>query len=857
MHVLTLPEVLTAIRNKYGQSLLDKAVSIFTPFPKTERLTKLKLSQEAIEFIKLYEPHAESDGLFLHQFRLFDAYARGAKNFILTSATGSGKSLCFWAWVIDRLSKNTNATALLCFPTQALMWGQADRLARISKKSSLRIYDDESGNAYSGTLQLANQEIDWTIWKGVGHGETLDIAMQRHERTIEFSNARIRLATLDKAHWSLIGSHIEFTKNLECIVIDEAHQYDGIFGANVLYFLKRLYVAKETAKRNIPNVFLASATLSDAKSFAAKLLSLNEKVIHHEKDAINPEIKIISLDDAETLLKNPPLGGILRVAICVDSLEEIHDLTELLNDTDTIGNRINILYFSDSKFQSRMLNRELESTKDNNRTVVIYDADLTPPERRQIEAQFNKGTMLGGTLIATNAIELGVDIENLDLCLLNTIPSKRVDLIQRIGRVGRRQDHPGLVLLNLSAAPFDRYIAKNLDVVFRFDASKSVPIPMNLELLRLRHMEAAHYEGCYRNYAEKDWNHYCHTFEKYFENFLDKDEIKNTLEKRYSGLLDLSDKYWVHKGFRASASEGKIPLRVIGKEKYDVAWIEDFNIFRDAHPEAVYLDARGHRWRVKFYGGKWKQAEWEHPDSKVVLAKYLKSIDVVYVEKVKDLTTTRGIPEESFEFYMSADPPAGVEFPANGEIDYGIWEYSKKFTGYNEINISTRKSKQVSLAEISQRFKNAVDAKEDFPFLFPLSYRTYGWSWNCQSALKRFQPQYLKEIEGLVSHILVPYLADAVQANPSNIEIKLSLSEGYLRVLDASPGGNGLSEVLLRDGCLSSAFSACLDALNQYENPKMKTKFKSYVLQLCQEDATHDAGQVIDIIRKLQSYWGR
>jgi len=855
---LKLQEVLSEIRNKYGQSLLDKVVSIFTLFPQRVPLNKLKLSQEAIKFIQRYEPRAGSEGLFLHQWRLLDAYAKGAKNFILTSATGSGKSLCFWAWVIDRLVKNPKATAILCFPTQALMWGQADRLARISEESSLKVYNAQPRNAYSGTLRLENQPIGWTVWKGVGSGETRDIVMQQHENASEFSKARIRLSTLDKAHWSLIQKHVEFTKNLECMVLDEAHQYDGIFGANVLYFLKRLYVAKESARQNKPNVFLASATLSDAKPFATKLLSLDEKDIHHEVDAVSPQIRAISLNEAESLLKNPPQGGLLRVVAFIDSVEDGHDLTELLNDTTTIGNQVNVLYFSDSKFQSRRLKMELESRKTSKRTADIYDADLPPTERRRIEARFNQGTMRGGTLIATNALELGVDIENLDLCLLNTIPSKRVDFIQRIGRVGRRHDRPGLVLLNLSAAPFDRYIAKSLNAAFRFDTSRSVPIPSDLEMLRLRHMTAAHYEGCYRNYAGEDWTRYQQIFEKHFGVFLNKDTTKAILEERYSGLLDLSDRFWVHKGFRASASEGKIPLRVVGRQRDDVAWIEDINIFRDAHPGAVYLDARGDRWRVKKYDGHWKEAEWQHPDSKVVLAKYLKSINVVYVEKVKDLITTRGMSEESFTPYqILADPPEGVEFPAYGEIDYGIWEYSKKFTGYKEINLSTRKSKKVSLTEVSKRFKNAVEAGEDFPFLFPLSYRTYGWSWDCRGAFKGIQPQFLREIKGLVSHILEPYLADAVQANPANLQIGLSLSEGYLRVLDASPGGNGLSEALLRDGRLSSAFSACLDSLDQYNGSKMKDKFKSYVLQLCQEEATHDASQVIDIVKKLQSYWGR
>ena len=90
-----LSRVLKKIQKRYHKGLLDKAVSIFTPFPDKKPLSDLQLSKDAIEFIKLYEPKAEESGLFFHQFHLLDEYSKGADNFILTSSTGSGKSLCF------------------------------------------------------------------------------------------------------------------------------------------------------------------------------------------------------------------------------------------------------------------------------------------------------------------------------------------------------------------------------------------------------------------------------------------------------------------------------------------------------------------------------------------------------------------------------------------------------------------------------------------------------------------------------------------------------------------------------------------------------------------------------------------
>ena len=497
------------------------------------------------------------------------------------------------------------------------------------------------------------------------------------------------------------------------------------FGANVHYFLKRVYIAKETAKLKRPNIFLASATLSDAKSFASKLISYPETEIHHETDLVNPKIQLLSLNEIPSLIENPPEDGLLRINLFIDSLDKDYNLADLINDVNIIGDSINVLYFSNSKYESRILN--INSRNVDGRNIEIYDGDLPPERRRQIEKLFKD--LKGSTLLATNALELGVDIENLELCLLNIIPPKRVDLIQRVGRVGRRAGLPGVTILKLSAAPLDRFIVANPDKAFNFNNAIIIPLPLDLRLNKLKHMEAAHYEGCYRIYGSGDWNNYQKVFKKYFGEFLTHNEIKEIIEKNYSGLIDTQGNAWVHKGFRASASERKIPIRILNTDK-DVAWIEDINIFRDAHPEAVYLDDKGNHWRVLNYDGSWKVAEWTHPESSIKLGKYLKSIEVVYVERSNSRITTRGYWEDWMEEYeVFPELPDETVPPANGTLEYGIWEYIKKFEGYTEYNLDTNEQNRVTLDEISERFKNLKEQGQNPPFLFPLSYRTYGWSW--------------------------------------------------------------------------------------------------------------------------------
>jgi DEAD/DEAH box helicase domain-containing protein len=296
---------------QFAKVIHPQAVRIFTPLPNRVPLGSCKASADLKRFFVAYEPKIESSGLFPHQADFLNAYTEGGnENFIITTATGSGKSLCFWSWVFDRLSQNANATAILCFPTQALMWGQAQRLARLSDQKRLTKPDGET--AYAGSVKYGKQAMGWTVWHGTGSGATYDRVMAAHEKCDVFKSARIRIATLDKAHWSLLRSHEnkKFAKRLTCFVLDEAHSYDGVFGANVHYFLKRVYMASEILGQRRPGLFLASATLSSARKFAATLLSLEQETdIVHIEDSTKQKIDLVPTADAAKHLTVQRYGG--------------------------------------------------------------------------------------------------------------------------------------------------------------------------------------------------------------------------------------------------------------------------------------------------------------------------------------------------------------------------------------------------------------------------------------------------------------------------------------------------------------------------------------------------------------------
>jgi len=481
-----------ALRHFAG-ALYPFAIKIITPFPDRVPLTSCGLSEVMTKLIGEYEPKAESNGLFPNQAGFFRAYSENKdRNFIMTTATGSGKSLCFLGWVFDQLLRDENATALLCFPTQALMWSQAGRLSDLSEEESL-LCRDVKDLAYSGTIRVSSGQIPWTIWQGTGPEENPNEAMKEHEKSDEFRRARIRVATLDKAHFSLISQHKDFLKNMSCIVLDEAHMYDGVFGANVHYFLKRVFLSMDILEKPRPKVFLASATLSSAESFARTLISADDtQEVVHIGETSKQKIERIQLRDVPEILRKSDSDGLLKVIMFIDGQMKITGksgrkraakIESFLEDKSSLGPDANAIFFTQSKFGGKRLADRL-ARKSNGHNAVVYDADLPPRERRMVEKRMNDQDTHGVLIIGTSALELGVDIENLDACLMDELPPRQSEMLQRIGRIGRRVNHPGLVIAKLSAKPRDLGILEDPIAAFQFKGSLPTLIPVHLEMIR-------------------------------------------------------------------------------------------------------------------------------------------------------------------------------------------------------------------------------------------------------------------------------------------------------------------------------------------------------------------------------------
>ncbi len=240
----------------------DKAICLTTPVPELVPLSKIAPRPTLRDFLTRYERRVSKTGLYAHQAEIVKALKKPKiPNVVMTTATGSGKSLAFLAWAFEILARDDEATLVATFPTQALLWGQAKRLADMSESGSLVEFKDMAGVCFAGTIQISDTKIPWSVW----YGTTECNYMERHAKSEAFSNARLRLSTLDKVHWSLMRKkEAGFLSRLRGFIVDEAHSWHGLSGANVRAMINRLRLSMDVLGCNHPSFFLASATLADA-----------------------------------------------------------------------------------------------------------------------------------------------------------------------------------------------------------------------------------------------------------------------------------------------------------------------------------------------------------------------------------------------------------------------------------------------------------------------------------------------------------------------------------------------------------------------------------------------------------------
>ncbi len=358
--------------------------------------------------------------LYAHQAEALHAAAAGPV--IVTTGTASGKSLCFQLPTIDLLCAQAGARALYLYPTKALAQDQARAL-----------------NAFGLTKHVRPAIYD---------GDT-----PREARADIRRNANVILSNPDMLHVGILPNHEAWTElfaNLAIVVVDEAHVYRGVFGSHVAGVLRRLRRIAG-AYGTEPRFLLTSATIANPEELAERLTGLTDFSWIAKDGSPAPKRQIA--------MWNPPLTdaalGTRRSALA--------EAAELLARLVREGART-ICFINSRKgveLLSRLAAQELESAGQSEEADLIapYRAGYTPQQRRDLEARLTKGELKA--VVTTDALELGIDVGELDAALVVTFPGTVASLRQMWGRAGRRGR--GLAVYVAGEDALDQFFCKHPD----------------------------------------------------------------------------------------------------------------------------------------------------------------------------------------------------------------------------------------------------------------------------------------------------------------------------------------------------------------------------------------------------------
>jgi DEAD/DEAH box helicase domain-containing protein len=403
--------------------------------------------------------------LYAHQARAFEvALARGPKDeaprgFIVATPTASGKSLCFHLPVLQTLTEDPDARALYLYPTKALSRDQ---------EAGLRELITASGVSSSAV---------------VFDGDTpADARRSARER------GGILMTNPDMLHTGILPHHASWARmlqHLKYIVVDEMHTYRGVFGSHVANVLRRL-LRVAAFHGSHPKLVGATATIGNPLAHGARLFGVNEDdlVLLGESGAPQGERRMF--------LFNPPVVN-AELGIRASYVKQATMLA-----ADLVRARVPTIVFGQSRNSVEVMLRYLRDAVSRDRIepnqIMAYRGGYLPDQRRDIERRLREGDILA--VVATNALELGIDIGDLDAVICAGYPGSVAALMQRFGRAGRRGDKSIGVLVARSA-PIDQYLAHDPRAAFGAPVEEARIDPANVEIL-IQHLKCAAFEMPFR-----------------------------------------------------------------------------------------------------------------------------------------------------------------------------------------------------------------------------------------------------------------------------------------------------------------------------------------------------------------------
>lgn len=644
--------------------------------------------------------------LYTHQKSAYDDAIKG-KSIVAVTPTASGKTLCYNLPVLQTIINDANSRALYMFPTKALAQDQKSEINEIIEEAGLPI----NSYTYDGdTPSNIRQKI-----RKAGH---------------------VVITNPDMLHSAILPHHTKWVslfENLKYVVIDELHIYRGVFGSHVANVIRRLQRICRFYGSN-PAFICTSATIANPLELAE---SLTEK-----------RVSLIDNNGAPSGRKhfvfyNPPIVN-HPLNIRRSATLEVRKLA-----SELLKNKVQTIVFARSRVRVEILVtylQELIKHKLGPKAIRGYRGGYLPTERRAIERGLRSGEIFG--VVSTNALELGVDIGQLQVCIMTGYPGTIASAWQQAGRAGRRHSE-SLVIMVASSSPLDQFIIQNPDYFFKRSPETARINPDNLIIL-IDHMKCAAYELPFKA-GER------------FGSFETEEVLEYLAEERV--LYQNGDKYyWMNDSFPAhnislrSASQENVVIidqtdvanvKVIGE-------MDRFSAMTLLHEEAIYLH-QGTQFQVELL-------DWEEKKA------FVREVDVDYYTDANLAVQLKVLEQDKQQFISS------------GEIGYGDVSITAMATIFKKIKFETHEnigSGPISLPEEELHTSAA-------------------WI-SLHKEIGQFNQERLEQ--GLIgtSHALKSIAPLFVMCDPQDIHVVPQVKAAHnekptIFFYDRYPGGVGLSE---------------------------------------------------------------
>lgn len=504
--------------------------------------------------------------LYTHQKSAYEA-VMSQNSIVAVTPTASGKTLCYNLPVLQQILTNPTARALYLFPTKALAQDQKSEINEI--------------------IQAAGMEINSYTYDG----DTPANIRQKVRKA-----GHVVITNPDMLHSAILPHHTKWVslfENLKFVVIDELHTYRGVFGSHVANVIRRLKRICNYYGSN-PVFICTSATIANPLELAEGLTE--EKMLLIDNNGAPSGRK-------HFVFYNPPVVN-KPLNIRRSATLEVRSIAgELLK------NKIQTIVFARSRVRVEIILTYLQELVQNqlgSKSIMGYRGGYLPTERRRIEKGLRSGEIYG--VVSTNALELGVDIGQLQVCIMTGYPGTISSAWQQAGRAGRRHGE-ALVIMVASSSPLDQYIIQNPDYFFSNSPETARINPDNLIIL-IDHMKCAAYELPFKK-GEEFGNIGTEELLEYLEE-------ERVLHKNGNKWFWMNDSFPAHTISLRSASQENVVIidqtnvanvKVIGE-------MDRFSAMTLLHEEAIYLH-QGTQFQVE-------KLDWEEKKA------FVREVDIDY-----------------------------------------------------------------------------------------------------------------------------------------------------------------------------------------------------------------------------------